>query len=201
MSGRPFDDLLAGGGRRPFDDLLAGEAPPDVGVTLEGLDAEAAARGDQIPQWQPPDDRKWYNKPWDEALGEAAPGALDALHGAGVGLLGAFGSNASDTPQARLAAARSPMLYGGAKLAAEIGGQAAVLPFDALGGLASGALGGALSGYGNSSGDTPERLQSALEGSALGAAGGRAGELAGNVASKVGNWAQDTAAPWLRDQG
>jgi hypothetical protein len=165
------------------------------------FDDELAALGGGAPPRQLPDDRKWYNKPWDEALGEAVPGALDALRGAAVGITGAFGANSGDTPQAMESAKRSPSLFGGAKLGSEVLGQAAVLPVGEIGGLASGALGGALSGYGNTSGDLTHKLQGAEEGSLWGAAGGRAGELVGNVASKVGGFAEDTVAPWLRDQG
>lgn len=225
MSADPWENLLQrqGGGRDPWESLLA---MPQVGATPEGIDAERAAGNPQFapalatrdtpesidaeraagnPGYAPaqpsPDQRAWYNKPWDEALGEAAPGALDSLRGAAVGITGAFGANMSGTPQAHESVARSPSLFGGARLGSEVLGQAAVLPMEELGGVASGAIGGAMSGWGSSSGPLINRLQAAGEGALMGAGGGRAGELAGNVASKVGGLMQNKVAPWFRDQG
>lgn len=180
--------------RARMDSILGGQ--PQVGVTLEGLDAEAAARGDKIPEWKDP--RSNWDKPWDEALGAVAPGALDAVRGVAAGVLTGTGTNV-DTPESRQSAQRSPWLYGGGKLGSEVGAQAALIPQRA-GGVAMGALGGLLSGYGNTQGSTTERLQGAGEGALIGAGAGRAGELVGDAAGGLSSLLKRKAGEYGYEQ-
>jgi hypothetical protein len=197
-------DSSGGGGS--LRDRLNAFRQPEVGVTLEGLDTEAEARGDKIPEWK--DERSNWDKPWDEALDSVAPGVLDTMRGAAKGLLSGVGDN-RDTVAVRQSAARSPGKFGAAKFAGEVLPAAVALPQEALGGFATGLVSGAASGYGNAEGTTEERLAQALPAAAIGAVGGQAAEYlapaAGKLSSLLGKksdwWAEKQATRGLMNSG
>jgi len=227
-----FDEELQqalGGGGSSFDDELnaaLGGGYPQVGVTLEGLDAErAAAEQSAFKPWSGPAQvplqqsssagaAKWGTQHdpeaglWESVLeggsdfGQRA--AQSATFGYGDEIVGALageqrGQAVRDRQQ--LAQERSPGWSLAGDVAGGLGMAAATggIGHGIRGAAATGALEGGLAGAGYA--DDGDRLEGALQGAGAGAALGGAGGALGAGASGAASWVGEKAAPWLREQG
>lgn len=207
---------------------LNDDEPLDVGVTLEGLDADAAAaEQSNFKPWSGPEQIPATNNqsagtpvwgdPDDQMLDAFADGTARASNamfmGWGDNALSALSPEMGSNLRDRLALAqeRSPTaslagdVIGGGVSALATGGAAAgaarALPF--AGRLAAGAGLGAEQAGLTAAGyaDDGDRMEAAFSAVPAGLVLGAGGEALGTGLEAGGRWARDIAAPWLREQG
>lgn len=196
-SGGWASQALAGRGASATEE----EPLPEVGVTLEGLDAERAAKQAQgfgFAPWEKPGDAGsptltqavpeeerftpiGYTTGDDTRMRQHGETLTDAGYSAAGGVLGGIGINPKDLSpgianRLEVAETRTPTGSMLGRMGGELAIQTAAAPAKLLaaGPVAMGAVSGGLSGAGGTQGDLLERIQGTAKGAGLGALLGKA---------------------------
>lgn len=192
----------SGGGS--LRDRLNSFRQPQVGVTLEGLDAEAAAAaqggGVHGTIESPEADTSWEQnykpepRPFTNAALAASEGVLN-----GLGMRPEMVGGEQAALRAQSAHLENPKTAAVAHYAGEVGGQMLAAPAKLLRSpTAMGAVSGFLSGVGNTAGSAWEKAKAGFGGAAGGAwgggmLGGGSGKMAALLEKKGPQWAEDQA--------